>query len=189
MTYLENLIADKQNILGLCQQWANETNTKDHFWVDFSFNLWSSSHILQVSAKQLARGCMKSDWGSTLNWTLYDRDVACRTQVNLHTHKNSHTVQTFRNRKTVTSRHTHTHSRPQALKALDVLLNILVSSLSCQNPKGWKAQERERVLWSLRLLQIVPYCWARHCRGGGFCLLHQRGQSHWLPSHTSTTDH
>jgi hypothetical protein len=29
--YLENLISDMQNILGLCQQWINETNTKDSF--------------------------------------------------------------------------------------------------------------------------------------------------------------
>ena len=28
VTYLENLIADKQNILGLCQQWTNKTKTK-----------------------------------------------------------------------------------------------------------------------------------------------------------------
>jgi hypothetical protein len=28
VTYLENFIADKPHISGLCQQWTNETNTK-----------------------------------------------------------------------------------------------------------------------------------------------------------------
>ena len=31
VAYFENLTADKQNILGLCQQWTNETNTKRLF--------------------------------------------------------------------------------------------------------------------------------------------------------------
>jgi hypothetical protein len=32
------LIADKQNILGLCQQWTIETTTKKLFSAEFSFN-------------------------------------------------------------------------------------------------------------------------------------------------------
>ena len=49
VTYLDNLIADKQHTkMGLRQQWTNETNTK-RFEVEFSFdiNFCRVKHFLQ----------------------------------------------------------------------------------------------------------------------------------------------
>lgn len=61
VAYLKNWIADQQNMLGLRQQWTNETNTvpKGSFWVEFSFNYcdYSVRVNITLNSRILNRTC------------------------------------------------------------------------------------------------------------------------------------
>ena len=58
VTYVENLIADKLNIFGLYQQWTNETNTKQNWGVEFSFNSLMV-HALNIKCDALCPGVIQ----------------------------------------------------------------------------------------------------------------------------------